>query len=200
MIDRQTLTLFYGGIVAFTKDVTVDYSSEDKEVFAKYSERVITPHLVYLFESGRIPADSFKLVLRKVNQLEDHELIELSEIAAPRNMFPPGHIRVVQRDFDREKNKFVARVELHRTQSGTNVATYFLISGNGNMSILTHDPGNLSQDYSPYVNQGECFRWLLNKSIDVFGLIDNKIAAGRTKWDSTGFERSSFILKKTHNG
>jgi len=177
----NTLSKYFFGVIAFTKSINLNgykYIAGD--------EIHVSPSVLHLFVGGKLPKDSFKLVLRKLEQLEDSEVIALSLIVAPRKNFNDT-IRTVSRQG--KKDRYTIEVHIAESvleqytvviDSKYNIAISHIITPPaGGKPIITH---------LAVSNQIDAFEWMLQKNLDVYGLIPKKIAASRKKWTAKGYE------------
>lgn len=184
MVTTDILSRYYGGVLAFTKDTPVQAPEGACRLYRRGDEIHITPAMLHMIGSGIIPVENYKVVLRKVSQLEGQELLELAEIAAPRKMYAP-YIRKVQGEYITKKDEYSVKVLISDTVS-------LVLTDDCNLAIceVLRTPQGINDIITPMTihNQIECFEWLLKKHIDVFQLIKKGKAACRSKWNEKGYE------------
>lgn len=183
MVTTDVLAKYYGGVIGFAKDTTVSNDNGDTITYYKGDEIHITPAVLHMVGSGLIPRENFKLILRQLNQLEDSELIELAEIAAPRGMYAKGFVRTVYRDG--LGKTYSVKVMLSNTIS-------LVVSNDYNIAVC--DVLRTLDGMPDYIttltiqNQIKVVTWLLNKHLDIFNLIPRRLARGRSQYPKEWYE------------
>lgn len=189
MVNTDILSIYYGGVIVFVKDVAVMTSDKQVQNYRKGQELHITPAILHMVGAGHIPTDSIKPVLRTLEQLEDSELIELSNIVRP-PLRENGLLSLNRKVYRQgERKGYTAEVIL---ESSGVVERSMVI--NSAYDIAISDIVKPPFDGKPIitqlaaVNQIKVHRWLLQKHLDVFGLIPKRHAVGRKNWGKEGYE------------
>jgi len=191
MVNTDILTSYYGGVIGFTKDTRVAVADGGaSKLYCKGDEAHITPAVLYMVASGKLPLDSFKLVLRKLEQLEDEEVVELSRLVLPaHNKQILGQRRTVSRQG--ERRAFTLEVSITANEAlGRETSLVINTACDVAISDIVYPPFGgkpiVTQLAAP--NQVKAVRWLLSKHIDVFGLLPKGLASGRKRWTKHGYE------------
>ena len=148
----------------------------------------VTPWFTRLVAMKFIPHTAYLLEVRNLNQLEPTEVKELARIVAPREHYEKDFLRtVVYRPND------TLSVPLGRGADGDKSQTYQLvITREYNMSVMRSEL--LAEDIAPIVtawacqNQMQAFKWMLDKRLDVFNLVDKKLATNRKTWTQKDYD------------
>lgn len=190
MINTDTLSMYYGGVLAFISDVQVSTSTGETKTYLKGQELHITPTILYLVSTGQVPASAVRPVLRTLEQLEDSEVISLSKIVLPTY---------------REHKLIGAPRKVYRQGSGRGYTVEVVIDTKGvvERSVVVNSAFDIAIseiirppfDGKPIItqlaakNQMKAYRWFIGKHLDVLGLIPKKMAQGRKEWNSVdGYE------------
>lgn len=189
MVNTDILSIYYGGVIVFIKDVTVMTSDKQVKNYQKGQELHITPAVLHMVGAGIIPTDSIKPILRKLEQLEDSEVIELSRIVAP-TLQTNGLLGLNRKVFRQGERKGYT-VEVVLEKKGVAERTMVINSGYDiAISEIIYPPYGgkpiVTQMAAPH--QIKANRWLLKKHLDVFGLIAKRHAVGRKDWGLNGYE------------
>lgn len=196
MLSAHQAAHYLGGVLHFTENVLVESSTQTK-VYHKNDEISITPGVLFMIASGVLKKGSFKLVLRRIDQLEDNEVIALSYLAAPEKVCESYLIRRVVRHGSGDSFNFKVIV---------NTDTYFILFQNGNMATCdsfgeTSGISNLMSinGQQPAIeptpisveNQSQCFMWMLEKHLDIFDLEPRGLALNRETWGSEDYAKDA---------
>ena len=188
MINTDILSIYYGGVIVFTKEV-VTQSGTTQKTYKKGEEVHITPAILYMVGAGIIPQNSIKPILRTLDQLEDSEVIELSRIVAP-TLSKKGLLSI-QREVHRQGERKGYTVEVILEKKGVAERSMVINSAYDiAISEIIYPPFDgkpiVTQIAAP--NQIKANRWLVKKHLDVFGLIPQRLAVGRKHWGRGGYE------------
>lgn len=180
----KIVSLYLGGPAAFVKSVTVKPSAGPNHTYYKGQELKITPAILYMLETGQIPQEAIKPILRKLDQLEDQELVELSRLVVP-SLDQKTELLSLRRQVYRQGagEAYTVEVNLGKTKLGERSLVI-----NSNFDLAISDiiyppfdaPPSITQRAAP--NQVKAFEWLISKHLDVFNLIPKRMASGRNSW------------------
>lgn len=189
MVNTDILSIYYGGVIVFVKDVAVMTSDRQVMNYRKGQELHITPAILHMVGAGHIPTDAIKPILRTLDQLEDSEVIELSRIVAP-TLKTDGLLTLNRKVFRQGERKGYT-VEVVLEKKGVAERTMVINSAYDiAISEIVYPPFGgkpiITQMAAP--NQIKANRWLLKKHLDVFGLIPKRHAVGRKNWGSEDYE------------
>lgn len=189
MVNTDILSIYYGGVIVFIKDVTVMTSDKQVMNYRKGQELHITPAILHMVGAGVIPRDCIKPILRKLDQLEDSEVIELSYIVAPVEA-KNGLIGLNRKVFRQGERKGYT-IEVSLGKVGV-VEKSMVINSAYDIAVseIVYPPfdGRPIITQTASRNQVKAHRWMVQKHLDVFGLISKRHAVGRKNWSSEGYE------------
>lgn len=188
MINTDILSIYYGGVIVFTKQVFTQSGGVEK-IYKVGEEVHITPAILYMVGAGIIPQNSIKPILRQLHQLEDSEVIELSRLIVP-SLNKKGLLSI-QREVHRQGERKGYTVEVILEKKGVAERSMVINSAYDiAISEIIYPPYDgkpiVTQIAAP--NQIKANRWLIKKHLDVFGLIPQRLATGRKHWGKDGYE------------
>lgn len=189
MVNTDILSIYYGGVIVFVKDVAVMTSDKQVMNYRKGQELHITPAILHMVAAGHIPTDALKPILRTIEQLEDSEVIELSRIVAP-TLKADGLLALNRKVFRQGERKGYT-VEVVLEKKGVAEKTMVINSAYDiAISEIIYPPYDgkpiVTQMAAP--NQVKANRWLVQKHLDIFQLIPKRHAVGRKNWGKAGYE------------
>lgn len=178
----KLLGLYLHGLMYFEKEVNTG-----KKIYKKGDMVNVTASTIFMAGANIIKPKDFSLVLRRFDQLEDKEFIELCDIVTPEQIKQKSVKKVTR---IKDKKGKTAEVEIKIVNG--KISFSFHINEFFEMSILR----KIQNDSAPFLvggtdaqidalavqNQAAAYNWLINKQLDVLNLIGKGEAKGLEKW------------------
>jgi len=186
MANSNLLSLYFGGVVGFCQDVTVANRAGQEKTYRKGDRVHITPAILHMVATAKIPEKAVKPVLKTLEQMTDEEALELSRIVYPDAQRVQKKMLLSTRKVHRQGKRKGYTVEIEIGRDGIAEKSVVINAGyNVAVSEIVYPPFDgarpaITQLAVP--NQTAVFHWLLSRHFDVFNLIDKYKATGMKKW------------------
>lgn len=191
MVNTDILSAYYGGVIVFTRPTQVSTSAGNTRNYVVGEEIHITAAVLHMIGSDILPKENIKLVLRKLEQLENSEILELSYIVFPgRSNKLNGSLPSIRKVHRQGEGKtYTIEVTIDKTRV---LERSMVINSLYDIAIseIIHPPFSSKPTITQTAatNQLKAFRWLMSKHLDVLQLIPKRKAVGRKNWTKEGYE------------